>query len=261
MKEYYVYCIYVDSVPIYIGKGKGKRMHHHLRNFIIHNNKVLRDKLNSAISKNQIIDVKTIQENLTNEDALVVESNLISLYGRKIYGTGSLCNVADGGNQPPSVNNIKQLLGADKFSIVKQRQINSMLLNTDRKIQKVKQFIVDSLKHKRMLKDIAHDLNITCPTLRDWMKRLNLTVNYDGKAKKIKEHLQKYRDINKTIPNSNAKLYTIQEPDGTVTSTRFLKQYCQSKNIDYSNLRTTFKRKTMHKGYSIIKQQEPKDLQ
>lgn len=264
MKEYYVYCIYVDNVPIYVGKGKGKRMYHHLRNFTIHNtavNKVLRDKLNSAIGKGQIIDVKIVQKNLTNDEALVEESNLISLYGRKIYNTGTLCNVVDGGNQPPSVNDIKQLLGEDKFSEIKKKQINSMLLNTDKKIQKVKQFIEDSLKQQRMLKDIARDLNITCPTLRDWMKRLNLTMNYDGKVKKIKEHLQKYRDINKTIPNSNAKLYIIQEPDGTIISTRFLKQYCNIKNIDYSNLRAAFKRKTKHKGYSIIKQQEPEDLQ
>jgi hypothetical protein len=112
-----------------------------------------------------------------------------------------------------------------------------------------------------MLKDIASDLHVTCPTLRSWIKRLNLTMNYQGKDKKIKEHLQKYRAINKHIPNSNAKLYTIQEPDGKIISTRFLKQYCTSKSIDYSNLRSAFKRKSQHKGYSIIKQQEPEDLQ
>ena len=263
MKEYYVYCIYVDSVPVYIGKGKGTRMHHHLRNFTLHNtavNNVLRDKLNSAISKNQIIDVKIVQEDLSNEEALIEESNLISIYGRKIYDTGTLCNVACGGNQPPSVDNIKQLIGVDKFVEIKKKQINSMLANTDKKIQRVAPFIKESLESNRMLKDIARDLGITCPTLRDWMKRLNLPMNYQGKVRKIKEHLQKYRAINKHIPNSNAKLYTIQEPDGKITCTRFLKQYCTSKNIDYSNLRSAFKRRSQHKGYSIIKQQEPEDL-
>lgn len=37
-----------------------------------------------------------------------------------------------------------------------------------------------------MLKDIARDLNITCPTLRDWIKRLNIPMNYQGKDKKLK---------------------------------------------------------------------------
>lgn len=111
-------------------------MHHHLRNFTLHNtavNKVLRDKLNSAISKNQIIDVKIVQEDLSNEEALLEESNLISLYGRKIYDTGILCNVASGGNQPPSVDTIKQLVGVDKFVEIKKKQINTMLVNTDKK--------------------------------------------------------------------------------------------------------------------------------
>jgi hypothetical protein len=264
MKEYYVYCIYVDKVPVYIGKGRGSRMHHHLRNFILHNtavNKVLKDKLNSAANKNQIIDVKTVRENLSNEEALHEESNLISLYGRKIYNEGTLCNVTEGGNQPPSVDNIKQLLGADKFFEIKKKQINSMLATTDKKIQRVAPFIRESLKNDRMLKDIASDLDVTCPTLRSWIQRLNLTMNYQGKDKKIKEHLRKYRAINKHIPNSNAKLYTIQEPGGKIISTRFLKQYCTSKNIDYSNLRSAFKRKSQHKGYSIINQQEPEDLQ
>jgi hypothetical protein len=263
MKEYYVYCIYVDNVPVYIGKGKGSRMHHHLRNFALHNtavNKVLKDKLNSAVNKNQIKDVKIIRENLSNEEALHEESNLISLYGRKIYDTGTLCNVACGGNQPPSADNIRQLLGIDKFFEIRKKQINSMLANTDKKIQRVAPFIKESLESNRMLKDIAKDLDVTCPTLRDWMKRLNLPMNYQGKDKKIKEHLQKYRAINKHIPNSNAKLYTIQEPDGKIICTRFLKQYCTSKNIDYSNLRCAFKRNGQHKGYSIIMQQEPEDL-
>jgi hypothetical protein len=263
MKEFYVYCIYVDDVPVYVGKGKGMRMHHHLRNFTLHNtavSKVLKDKLNSAMVKGQIIDVKIIKEDLSNDEALIEESRLISIYGRKIYGMGTLCNVTEGGNQPPSVDNIKQLLGEDKFNEIKQKQINSMLLNTDKKIQKAKQFIEDSLNSEKMLKDIAKDLEISCPTLRVWIKRLNLSINYKGKSKKIKEHLQKYRDINKRTPNANAKQYTIQEPSGEIVCTRFLKQYCSSRNIDYSNLRSAFKRGTQHKGYSIIKQQEPTDL-
>lgn len=112
-----------------------------------------------------------------------------------------------------------------------------------------------------MLKDIAVDLGVTGPTLRDWIKRSKITINYSGKNKKIKEHLQKYRKINKHIPNANSKLYIIKEPDGQIVNTRFLKQYCNEKNIDYSNLRSSFKRKGQHKGYSIIKQQEPEDLQ
>ena len=264
MKEYYVYCIYVEDIAIYIGKGKGSRMHHHLRNLTLHNtavNKILKDKLNSAICKNQKIDIKIVIDNLSDEQALIEERKLICSYGRRINGSGVLCNITEGGNQPPTAQDIKYLFGKDKFLEIKKKQIISMRENINKKIQEKLPFIQKSLDEGRMLKDIAVDLGVTGPTLRDWIKRSKITINYSGKNKKIKEHLQKYRKINKHIPNANSKLYIIKEPDGQIVNTRFLKQYCNEKNIDYSNLRSSFKRKGQHKGYSIIKQQEPEDLQ
>jgi transposase len=263
MKCYYVYGIFVNSVIIYVGKGKGNRKDQHLKNFLLHNtavNRVLKAKLSNAHKNNDKIEIKILVDDLTEDDALLQEFILIETHGKKIDQQGTLCNITNGGHQPPSADIIRKAVGDIEFKKIKEKQVNTMKLNMDKKIQAKKITINNMLTAGKMLKEIAHELNVSPATIRNWIRRSGLQMNYTGKENKIKQHLQKYRQINNQKPNCNAKLYIIKEPSGNLYETRLLKQYCKLKNIDYSNLRATFKRGGSHKGYSIVTQQEPETL-
>lgn len=85
MNEYYVY-LYLresDGTPYYIGKGKGKRYKKNHRH------------INIPPNEDNIVFVK---KNMTNEEACLLEIELISKYGRKDLGTGNLLNQTCGGD-------------------------------------------------------------------------------------------------------------------------------------------------------------------
>lgn len=263
MSEYYVYGLFVDHIIIYVGKGKGNRKNNHLHTMMKHDkavNKVLYYKLRNAINNNQQITSNIIYNNLSEQQALQIEQNLILHYGRKIDKTGPLCNVAPGGNQPISVVEFCKLFGKDRFLEVKDKQKKTFRDTINKRIHQHKHIIEKMLANGCMLKEIATALNITMPTARKWIKLNKIQMNYKGKQNKLKDHLHKWRQINKLTPNKVAKQYTIKEPNGNIIITRQLKQYCSQHNIDYSNLRSAFKRNGTCSGYSIIKQQEPCEL-
>jgi hypothetical protein len=82
MYIYYVYqYLREDGTPYYIGKGKDRRM------FAKHNVHLPNDK--------ELIQV--IAYKLSESEALLLETKLIKLYGRKDIGTGILRNLTGGG--------------------------------------------------------------------------------------------------------------------------------------------------------------------
>ena len=83
MNDYYVY-IYLreDGTPYYVGKGRGKRAFSTKRRFI------------KPKDETKII---FHSKNLTEEEAFIIEKELIAQYGRKNNGTGILRNLTDGG--------------------------------------------------------------------------------------------------------------------------------------------------------------------
>ena len=84
MNGYYTYAyLREDGTPYYIGKGIGKRAWSKRHN--VH--------LPTDRSRIQII-----QDGLTNDEAKVLEIDLIAKYGRKDLGTGILRNQTDGGD-------------------------------------------------------------------------------------------------------------------------------------------------------------------
>lgn len=94
----YVY-IYIDPrlnppLPIYVGKGKGNRSEFHKTKA---NNPILKRKIAKINELGLEPIVEIYQNNLTDQEALNLEIELISKYGRIDLNTGTLCNLTEGG--------------------------------------------------------------------------------------------------------------------------------------------------------------------
>ena len=85
---YYVYAyLREDNTPYYIGKGKGSRAYaNHPR------------KNGSNMLPKDINKIKILHENLSEDEPITIEQQLIQSYGRKDLGTGILLNMTDGGD-------------------------------------------------------------------------------------------------------------------------------------------------------------------
>jgi hypothetical protein len=80
---YYVYQYNrEDGTPYYIGKGKGNRVYSKQKN------------INLPTDPSRIVIIK---DNLTEQESLRLETELIKKYGRKDNNTGVLRNRTDGG--------------------------------------------------------------------------------------------------------------------------------------------------------------------
>lgn len=95
----YVY-IYYDPrktpiEPIYIGKGIDDRMYHHINKKC--HNPILERKLTKIKELGLEPIIEKIQDELSDEDALKIEVELIAKYGRIDLKTGTLCNLTEGG--------------------------------------------------------------------------------------------------------------------------------------------------------------------
>ena len=84
MNNFYVYMyLREDGSPYYVGKGKEKRAY------------VNHGRVSVPIDKSRI---EFVSENMTNDDAIKLEIELIEQYGRKDNGTGILHNMTMGGD-------------------------------------------------------------------------------------------------------------------------------------------------------------------
>jgi len=265
-KKYYVYGLFdQNNIIFYVGKGTGKRYKHHRKNYKMGKGigYFLKCKIKSIFDKGFDFQEKILINNLTEQEALNKELELINQYGKRIHGKGTLCNVLDGGTQPLSVKEIKKIHGEEFYKKMRKKQIVSMKETTYNKNKEKIKILEKKLKESLMLKDIAVELNLTTGTLRRWIKNYNLKMNYKGKEKKIKKHLNELREKNRKKTNTRSKYYTICKPDGSLVEVRKLVIFCKENNIDYRGLRNTFNKikkngkQSKYKGFFILKQKDP----
>ena len=110
--NFYVYqYIREDGSPYYIGKGSGNRA-------------FVKNKRGIPKDINRIQFVKT---NLTEQQALDLEKNLIKHYGRKDLGNGILINLTDGGEglSNPSKESRRKMADAKKSESLETKQKRS----------------------------------------------------------------------------------------------------------------------------------------
>lgn len=95
---FYTYIYFAEedsSIPSYVGKGKGGRFLYHLKD---QRSSYWLNHLRSSIKKGIQIKIEITKIFEDELDAFAEERRLISLFGRKDLGTGSLFNKTDGGD-------------------------------------------------------------------------------------------------------------------------------------------------------------------
>jgi len=264
MNKYYVYGLYDEKENcFYIGKGSGKRLYNHRKNFKKGkaSNHFLYSKLKSLKNKKENFFEKIIADNLSEEQALLLEKEYIKKYKRKIEG-GNLCNFLEGGNQPPSTKIIKEIYGEAKYEQQIEKFKKSLNKKYYEKNLRYVPIIEIFLKEGELIKDIAKKLNLHRDTVSRWIKIYNL--KYDNTKKKLleKERLKYFRELNSKKIQKTSKEYLVLTPDGEKIKTEKLVLFCKERNIDYRALRNTFNKYRKNgiqykiKGYSILEQKE-----
>lgn len=103
-KKYYVY-VYYDSVwsPLYVGLGKNRRGYNHLSQQLINNNThPFYIKIKDIFKNEDCVNFKIIKDNISLDEASIIEESIVNLLGRRNNATGILYNQKDGGIYAPS---------------------------------------------------------------------------------------------------------------------------------------------------------------
>lgn len=191
MNEYYVY-IYCDPrkkgefkfegvdftfnyEPFYIGMGKGYRFRRHITNYEIewNYNTIKNGKIKHLIESgfDLLKYVVFYKENISKEQASIVEQELIKVLGRINNNTGILSNMTDGGDgwnnavSPFKGKTYEQIYGskkAEELKKVRSKQLFGNNYGSNNKGKKMSEEQKESLsKAKRIpVKQIDKDFNV-----------------------------------------------------------------------------------------------------
>jgi hypothetical protein len=97
-KDKYTYGSYCfEYEPMYVGRGKGSRIDAHTRPSIIKNDIYFHRHLKKLIENKIEFCYEKYRDSLTQQEAIILEKELIKGIGKKIDKQGPLYNITDGG--------------------------------------------------------------------------------------------------------------------------------------------------------------------
>jgi hypothetical protein len=219
-KNYYVYFILdtrktkkfnylgfaFDYEPFYVGKGKDYRYADHFQHStLIKENNRKSTKIKSIINKTgKNPKVEFLYTNLTNEEALEIERNIIKDLKRDFEG-GILTNTTEGGENPPA------MIGEANGFFGKKHSEETKQIMRDAKLGKKL-----SAKTRRIMSQT----------------RLGGDNGFFGK-KHSEETKQIMRDAKL---GKSRKIYKIVFDDGNEIIVNNMKKYCEENNYNYNFL-------------------------
>lgn len=205
-----------NNEPFYIGKGKDNRAFDHLKEVEKkhHRNAAKCNKIIAIYKENKIPIVLKIEENLTNDDANVLEKRLISLIGKINDKTGPLTNLTDGGD------------GGDTFTT-----------NPNRELIRLKMSVRSSGERNPM-----YGQNHTDESRRkisDNRRGIRKGVHpWNYKKKLSDEHIANLRNSKIPINNCFAKKFIVIAPNGDKFEVNGnLKRFCGEHILAHSFMR------------------------
>lgn len=195
----FIYGEYVfDYEPFYIGKGFGDRLFHHLkckgRN---HNKNII---IKDLLRENKTPIILKIKENLSNEDSLILEKEMIKLIGRLDIGTGTLTNLTEGGEGhigyiQSEETKRKRVESLKKSTLLETMRSNEFRENTSKRF---KEFFKDPKNREAISERMKGDKNpMYGKTTSEKQKESVRQAHKDGKVKLTPEGRQKIIESNK----------------------------------------------------------------
>lgn len=92
---FYVYFLMDIKNVFYVGKGTGKRWKGHFHDCALSKNSYKNHKIKGILEQDRKVNVEIVAKNLSEQEALVLESKLIEDYGT-YRNSGTLCNIYTG---------------------------------------------------------------------------------------------------------------------------------------------------------------------
>ena len=263
-KKYYVYGLFEESsdTPFYIGKGCDRRARRYSLDKKPHSY-MLECKFKNLKNNNKKLQYKILFQDKSEHEAFEIEKELIKKYGKKCDDTGILFNVTDGGDQPPSVEFIKKIYGAEKYQNQKRKRHNTFYENyyikNFEEVLQIEKMILDGM----LIKDIAEKINRDRSTVSKWIKFYNLKYDYTKKKILEIERLQSFKVMNSKKIQKTSKRYIVVDSNGEEREVLKLVIFCRENNLDYRGLRNTYRKYTKSgiqskcKGFWIKQQNDP----
>ena len=240
--------------PFYIGRGKGYRCKYHLTPSARKVKSIKNNIINRIFKNGKKPIIHIIKDGLTSDEADVLEIKLIKEYGRKFNSTGSLSNIADGGNSVTGFTLRQE--SKIKISESLKAYYKSIGGMPEYRKEQIREF------NKKLVKEGKHQFSGKRDS--EWKAKLSnsLKLAYkEGRATtnhlymKTQEGKDKLAEWNKTAKlgnENNAKKYII---NGEAVSN--LSKFCRDHNINYSSIVKKFsysgKDKIVYKGIEIVR--------
>lgn len=245
-----------NGEPFYIGKGNKRRT-----------NRTLTCKNNNPLKTNKINKIKEITGSFpqvkilckgTEEYCLDIEKKLIKLYGKRIDGTGILCNITDGGEGFFGVKCSEER----KLKLSKFFKEHNPMQNPEfrEKVRLSKLGSKNAMYGKSPSIETRKKIGLAHSGEKHWcfgkhrseetknkirLSNLGKIVPWTGK-KQSSEQIEKIR-------NSRCKtLFKIISPENQITETKFLHLFCKNNNLNSGHMYQVLKGKMKsYKGWKV----------